>query len=322
VAAVAEPHVIQQAALLLPGLQQAPGPVRRSIKCVVVPATLGGRPLVVKALFRAPAVWRWYLQRERAVLELFARVAPPLGSVRVPRLLAASDDLLVLERMPGEPLAARRHDARIRGVDPSTWEALLAAREGLRRWSPRGLAVPAPDGEATALMRRRVLEDPSAPLAWIVEGIDFLRTAGLLEELDAAAMSRALASHGTTSFSHGDLLPRNVLRDGTGALALVDWECAGEHADAWDAALLWVFAPSWARERLAQDHSASGASRAAFLACVGFALTREMFYRNRRGAEDPVARRLSRERASTLAELRECNTSAARPEQGIDRNTT
>jgi hypothetical protein len=169
-------------------------------------------------------------------------------------------------------------------------------------------------------MRKRILEDPSAPVAWIVEGIDSLRSAGLLEELDAATMSGAIAAHAVTSFSHGDLLPRNVLRDGPGSLALVDWECAGEHAEAWDAALLWVFAPSWARERLAQGHSASRASRAAFLACVAFALTREMFYRNRRAAEDPVTRRLSRDRASVLAELRE--TSAARPEQGIGRNTT
>ncbi len=66
---------------------------------------------------------------------------------------------------------------------------------------------------------------------------------------------------------------RNALLDASGALALVDWECAGEHAEAWDAALLWVFAPDWVRERLAAGYGSEGASRAAFLACVAFALT-------------------------------------------------
>jgi hypothetical protein len=263
-------------------------------------------------------------------LELLALVEPPLlGGVRVPRLVAASDALLVLERMPGQPLAPRRHDSRIERIEPSTWAALLLAREALRRWSPVGLTLPPPGGPATALMRRRMLEDPSAPVAWIAEGIGCLHSAGLLDDREAETMCRALASHPATCFSHGDLLLRNVLREPSGGLALVDWECAGLHAEAWDAALLWVFAPSWARERLAADHSASGASRAAFLACVAFALTREMFYRRRRrpatqpdgsrwagplprrrprDAEDAVTRRLSGDRSSVLTELRDTST--------------
>jgi aminoglycoside phosphotransferase (APT) family kinase protein len=118
-------------------------------------------------------------------------------------------------------------------------------------------------------------------------------------------MAAALSEHSATCFSHGDLLLRNVLSDPSGGLSLVDWECAGPHAAAWDDALLWVFAPEWVRGRIEAGH-VGDAPRRALLASVAFALSREVLYRGakaRRG-EDRVAERLLADRARVLERLR------------------
>jgi hypothetical protein len=303
-------EALERARGLVPALREAPGPVFRSIKCVVVPATVGDRRVVVKAVFQVASVWRWYLARERAVYEMFDRDPPSLGAVRVPRLVAGGSDVLVVEQMPGEPLARQRHDVRIARIDAATWEALLVARARLRAWpmaSALGRAPP-PDPASVATMRRRLLEDPSAGVGWIVAGIDRLRARALLDDGDAERMQRALAEHPATCFSHGDLLLRNVLSD-AGGLALVDWECAGEHAEAWDAALLWAFAPAFARRQLEAEYAGDRGAWRAFLSCVAFALCREAFYRARpRRGQDRVESRLLRDRAEILSALRDTST--------------
>jgi hypothetical protein len=316
------------------------------VKCVVVPATLEGQPVVVKAVFGSSSLWRFYLDHERAVYELFARVGPPpIEPVRVPRLLAAvPGELLVLERMPGDPVARTRHSSRevvpdTRGRD-AIWETLLHARARLGSWAARldPTAARRPTASHVAQMRRRLLEDPftiggperapdtprsrrwsvpkrtdpaSNPFAassWIARGVERLRTLGMVAEADARRMLDALDAHPATCFSHGDLLLRNVLVDAEGSMSIVDWECAGEHLEAWDAALLWVFAPAWARRRLEAEHAHPGARQRAFLACVAFALTREAFHHTRRRiAEGPVLKRLLEERDVILGALRTCD---------------
>jgi hypothetical protein len=291
----------------LPELRAAPEKGWRSIKCVVVPASLGERPVVVKALAGTSPLWRFHLVRERAIYELFARCGlPPIEPVRVPRLVAAVEgELLVLDRMPGEPVARVRHPSRTPDVGDFVWEALLIARSRLQAWSP---ALAPGDVQAAPLslrsdMRRRLLEDPSADGAWIANGIERLRSLGTLEEVDAGRMLEALAESPATSFGHGDLLLRNILVDSAGSISLVDWECAGTHPEAWDAALLWVFAPTWVRRRLEEEHARPVSRHRAFLSCVAFALTREAFYRSRHGSVDAVARRLLEERAPVLGAL-------------------
>jgi hypothetical protein len=301
---------LEQARNLLPELRAAPGPVRRSLKCIAIPAAIGTRQVVVKVLVRSNPVWRWYFERERAIYEQFERAAPPLDPVQVPRLVAHSGEFLVIDRMPGEPLARWRHDAGTVQLDSGTWEALVGARERLSRWVPAGGFGPrhAPGGALVAAMRRRLLEDPSEPVGWIAHGIERLRrpSPAMLDAQDAERMVHALSEHPATCSSHGDLLLRNVLSGGGGRLSLVDWECAGEHAEAWDPALLWVFAPEWARRRLEMEPMARPESWRAFLSCVAFALSREVFYRSAQGRGlDPVAGRLLRDRERVLAELRD-----------------
>src|SRR5205814_1765859 len=90
----------------------AAAPVRRSVKCVVVPCELGRRPVVVKALVASSPAWAFFFRRERAVLESFAARPPPIAPVQFPSLIAAGERVLVLDRLPGRPIAVRRHAPR------------------------------------------------------------------------------------------------------------------------------------------------------------------------------------------------------------------
>jgi hypothetical protein len=228
--------ILEAAVQLLPDLRIAPGKPAWSVKCVVVPASLAGRPVVVKAVFGPSSLWRLYLDHERAVYELFARVGPPpIEPVRVPKLLAAvPGELVVLERMPGAPVARTRHSSREVldvGDRDVIWETLLGARASLRTWTARlgPTAARLPTSSHVAQMRRRLLEDPFAAGDWIARGVERLRALGMLPDADAHRMLAALEEHPATCFSHGDLLLRNVLLDAAGSMSIVDWECAGEH---------------------------------------------------------------------------------------------
>jgi thiamine kinase-like enzyme len=110
------------------------------------------------------------------------------------------------------------------------------------------------------------------------------------------------------AFAHGDLLLRNLVRDG-GDVAWIDWECAGAHPRDWDLALLWVGLPADVRPRVeavVRDDASSTGRWAAFLAGVAFALAREIKFRVfsfRRPRTDAVVARLEDTLADVLARL-------------------
>jgi hypothetical protein len=272
----------REAQALLPGLRRA-GPLRRSLKSRLLPCELDGEPLLVKQLARDDALWRWYFARELELYRSFAAEPPPC---RLPRLRAADAErrLLVLERFAESPLATTRLASG--ALDARVLEALALTCDALAGWT-RGLELaprepPAP--AAVRELRRRLLEDPSAPLGWVREGIARCAALGILAGADAAAALDALAAHPAVTFAHGDLLPRNAFALPGGAVALVDWECAGAHPAGWDRALLWVNAPA-ARARLEADLDA-GEAAGTFWACVLFALGREIKFRRRGGRDD------------------------------------
>jgi hypothetical protein len=154
-----------------------------------------------------------------------------------------------------------------------------------------------PDVTGQAVLSRRLLEDPWDP-EWVLRGVATLGRRGLLSRSDAERVSRALGDATTSSFCHGDLLPRNVLSGPGGELAVVDWECAGAHPTGWDAALLYAFAPDWVCSRLLT----LGADRTRMLALAAFAVGRELSYR--RTSEGSTTVRLSNLLTRTLADLR------------------
>ncbi len=258
--------------------------VRRSIKCVLEPCRFEGRDAIRKRLEQATPPWRFYMRREIALYREFAKVDLP---VRVPKMLDADAEggFIVLERIEGEPLSTRRH---VVPQDRPTWEALAVAARAIR--SIRCAVDVAPTADDVRAMRRRLLEDPTSPTGWISDGLLECARRGLIEAEVAARLAKDVKG---SAFQHGDLLPRNVIRDGAG-LVVVDWECAGPHAEGWDAALLSVFAPPWARASLAE-----GLDPASVRACFVFALLREIAFR--RGKDDPITGRLQDELARAIA---------------------
>src|SRR5687767_2199326 len=86
----------------------------RARKSALLVGDVDGQPVVAKQLARPNQVWAWYLAHEIAVYRAFAAVPPPF---RVPTLVAASDDILVIERIAGEPAATRRRSAAM--LDPA-----------------------------------------------------------------------------------------------------------------------------------------------------------------------------------------------------------
>ncbi len=275
-------------AALCPGFR-ASGPPRVARKSELLWGEVAGTAVVAKRLRAASAVWSWYFAREVALYRAFA--AKPLP-VRAPRLVAADASVLVIEAMPGEPLATRRLPAA--PLDVSTIDRLVALRIALATWDGDVPADPPPPAVRRQL-RERYLEDPTAPLAWIRDGLARAATRKLV---DGALADRALAALGTPrlAFGHGDLLLRNAIAVGD-AIALVDWECAGTHVFDWDLALLWTQLAPESRAHL-EAHVADRLP--AFLALCVFALAREVKYLGSFGHPSP---RRARALAAELAAL-------------------
>lgn len=254
----------------------------RSIKCVLEPCTLLGRRAIRKRLEKTSPPWRFYMRREIALYEAFAKQKLP---VRVPKMLAHDVErgFIVLERIEGKPLAPSRHKVP---TDRATWNEVVDVARAIR--TMRANVDVKPDAEDVHAMRSRLLEDPTS--SWISEGLTACARRKLIDERVANKLSKDLKK---PVFQHGDLLLRNVLRDELG-LVVVDWECAGPHAEGWDAALLSVFAPPFAREALAE-----GIDATSLRACFVFALLREIVFR--RGKEDAISARLEEELANALA---------------------
>jgi hypothetical protein len=255
---------------------------------------VAGEPVIAKVLFHPDPLWRWYFEREVVRYRHFAQTPPP---VRVPRLFAEdlSRGILLLERLAGPPLSTRRV-----GTRPLASASVQALLDGLDRLNAAPLPPPAfedPPPEIRRALRSKLLEDPTAPLAWVLDGFRRCRHLGLLPGDTVARMELALQQSPTLAFGHGDLLLRNVLRDGEG-VALVDWECAGLHPLDWDRALLWALAPEGARrlvEERVRQADPSGRRFCAFVAAVLFALARELYFgraRKKPGRQGPTEARV------------------------------
>jgi aminoglycoside phosphotransferase len=257
-------------AALCPGFV-ADGSVRVARKSELIAGRIGERAVIAKRLKKPNAVWAWYLEHETAIYRAFAAHAP---GVHAPGLIAASADLLVVDLLPGEPLADRRRPNAALPI--RTIAALIAAHDQLARYAPK-VALAAPLPRVRAQLRERLLEDPGDP-AWVRDGV---RLCGRRETIDgelAKRIDQALAAYPATAFSHGDLLLRNAIADPDDEeeLGLVDWECAGVHPRDWDLALLWSQLAGPARTIVEDAVRDSGIRWRAFLGMVIFAFAREL----------------------------------------------
>ncbi len=257
----------QRVAALCPGFVAA-GPPRAFRKSAVLLGSVGGEAVLAKRLAKPDAVWAWYFARELALYRAFA-AAPP--GVRTPRLIAAADDTLVIERIAGEPLASKRRPGAMLPI--RTIAALLAAGDALARYASP--TTPKPIARVNAQLHERLLEIPDEP-SWVQDGLRLAARRGLLAEPLSRTFDDALARYPATAFGHGDMLLRNAICDDDDDIVLVDWECAGVHPRDWDRALLWTQLAAPARGLVEDAVRDSGGRWRAFLALVSFALVREL----------------------------------------------
>lgn len=281
-----------------PGFR-AVGEPRGARKSELLWGELGGVQVIAKRLAKPNPVWEWYFEREVA---LYRELAVRRPGVRMPRLVGAGRGVLVIERLPGEPLATRRHPRAALPI--RTVAALIAMRDELAAWIGPVPSV-APSPRVRAQLRERLLEDPTAPVAWIREGVARCARRDLLDAPVARRIDDALAAHVPVAFSHGDLLLRNVIADDEDDLGLVDWECAGPHVRDWDLALLWTQLAPPARIFVEDAVRDTGARWRAFLGLVAFALARELKFQLGFGVapDDAELGRLRDELAEVVARL-------------------
>lgn len=283
--------ITEQLRAQLPGLRTAEL-LARSLKCHVIAAELDARPAVIKWLARPEPPWGWFFERERRLLAALAAAGErDVG----PELLASGPRWMVLARMDGAALAAGR---RALELGRRAVTAALDARHRLARTAAPWPTL-APDAATHAELRARLLEDPSDGLGWCLEGLRRGAALRLVDGDTASLAITALRAWPVLARSHGDLLPRNIVVDGDVA-RLVDLECAGDHPEAWDHALLWANVAAAARRVIEADFGAEPGPRGrAFWACVVFALVRELkFARGARLADE--LRETLRDAASRL----------------------
>jgi aminoglycoside phosphotransferase (APT) family kinase protein len=269
---------------LCPGFV-ATGPIVRARKSELLAGTLDDAPVLAKRLHRSSPVWSWYQARELAVYRAFAAHPSP---VRAPRLIAASDELLVIERIVGEPLATKRR-AYVE-LEPAMLEQLLASLDALAAWQGAVAEVPAAP-RVRARLREGLIEDPASGGQWIRDGILRSGRRGLVSARAARRVSEAIDLT-QLAFGHGDLLVRNVIASG-GEPVLVDWECAGSYPRDWDRALLSTQLAESAGAALEAPLRHDTRRIATFRALVAFALVRELRFLRAFGvaAHTPAARR-------------------------------
>jgi Phosphotransferase enzyme family len=289
-----DPTFARRCEELVPGFV-AQLPVRRARKSELLVGEVAGQRVVAKRLRQPNPIWAWYLAREAAIYRAFAD-APP--GVRVPRFVAAADDIVIVEWLPGEPIATTRQPRA--ALPPATVARLIAIRDALAAWPGRAPDTP-PDPRMRVPMRDRLLEDPTAPVEWVRDGIRRCGQRDVIPEPAARRIVAAIAAHSHVTFGHGDLLLRNAIADGDDVV-LVDWECAGPHLHDWDLALLWIQLAPDARAPLEHHVRDGGAARwRAFLGIAAFAIAREIRFQRAFGARESP--HLRDELAGVLAQL-------------------
>ncbi|MFC9926398.1 aminoglycoside phosphotransferase family protein [Streptomyces sp. NPDC127190] len=236
--------------------------LRRNGRSVLLVGTTGRSTAVAKCLLDQSPAWAERSRHEIAAYRSFVRHRPP---VRVPRLIAADPDncTLVIERMPGRPVAFQRHPTEA----PSRTDirTALGAVCRVNAWRPPAGTFDMPLDYGARITRYHDL------------GLLTDRDLGDLQKL-LHGIAHEVGRHGMLQFNHGDALLSNILLSPAGPV-LVDWEHAGWYLPGYDLATLWLVlgdAPA-ARRQISQiAQSAGPASRDAFLVNLMLLLTREI----------------------------------------------
>ena len=188
--------------------------LRTSDKSVVAEGSHRGRPVVVKVLTSSDPSWRVRFARE---IDVYRALAVSPSPVQTPGLVHTDGArVLVLDRLPGRPLAADRYpDAGLPDADVDT---ALQALDAFAGWAPTPGLPPVVD---------------------YTERVDRYHRHGVVDDRSRARLHRLLARLGPPArLAHGDPVPSNLLIDDAGRCALVDFEFTGLALPGFDLAVL------------------------------------------------------------------------------------
>jgi aminoglycoside phosphotransferase (APT) family kinase protein len=186
--------------------------------------TAGGRPLVARC--DPPGAPRHGLMAREAALLRAARRA----GVPVPEVVAATDDLLVMERLYGETIARKI----LRDEEYAAARRLLTGQcaAALARLHTKVAADDVPDLPAVA-----------NPLAAAREQLDALGEPHPAIELGLLRLARSRPAPAGRAVVHGDFRLGNLMVDAGGLRGALDWELAHLGDPAED--LGWLCVRSW-----------------------------------------------------------------------------
>lgn len=223
-----------------------------------------GERVVAKSLAVDGEYARARFAHEATVHRRFIAYPPP---VRAPKLILTDGlRLLVVERLPGEPLNSERFPGNL--SESTRLDALLRTLEKLHEWQPPRSEFPVVFNYPDRFRRYRGY--------------------GLLTDDEEAALTSAFGPlAGAWEFNHGDPVPSNVLVEDDDAL-LIDWEYAGWFLPGFDLAMLFTMLTNtpYALRRIEQA-VARHRIEVPFAINLAVVLTREL----RRHRELPAGRR-------------------------------
>lgn len=271
---VAPSVIAAAAAKVCPGFS-AGAVMRRTAKSILMTGSVGRSPVVVKYLADDSSHWVQRFRHEISAYRTFTRQRPP---VRVPRMLGADPErrVLVLEHVPGRPIAVERHPGT--ALARGDIRAVLHAFGTLNTWKPPAGAFQAAFDYLPRVERYHAL--------------------GLLTDRDAGDLAQLLRglSRLPLQLCHGDAMLSNVLMTSHGP-ALVDWEFVGYHLPGYDLAVLWslLARDPLTRRQIVQAAQQGGSfARDAFLVNLMLVLVREIRVHDRGGAAEEERRLLRR----------------------------
>lgn len=266
--------VAAAAAKVCPGFV-AGAVMRRTQKSVLMTGSVGRNPVVVKYLADDSSHWMQRLRHEISAYRTFTRQRPP---VRVPRLFGADPErrVLVMEHVPGRPVAAERHPGA--ALARGDIRAVLQAFGALNAWKPPAGSFQAAFDYLPRVQRYHAL--------------------GLLTDRDAGDLAQLMRglSRLPLQLCHGDAMFSNVLLTSHGP-ALVDWEFVGYHLPGYDLAVLWslLARDPLTRRQIVQVAQQSGSfARDAFLVNLMLVLVREIRIHDQATAGEDERRLLRR----------------------------
>lgn len=268
---------------LCPGFA-ADGPATRTETSLLLPGQIDGMPVIAKHPIDRRPFWLQRSRHETTIYQQLLDTAP--DGVCFPRLVAADPTayLLVITRLPGEPLGPDRYPTR----SPShcDLDMLLAALTRLHAWQPRGDSPLPGDHDYPA---------------------QYARLRGLFGPGDLAAVQRVYARvspHLGQQVTHGDAHLGNALALPGGDVALIDLEVTAVRLPWFDHAMLWVLLGDHphARDHILGQIFADTSERAAFWLAATLICGREVISHRRHAPTWGHQRRLHR----LEADLRRC----------------